>query len=99
MYIHRCIEETLSKARKTFPATVVCGPRQSGKSTLLSHYLHPAQESILSLDNPEIRNLLLEDPSSYLKNLTKPIILNEIQYAPEILTYVKILIDKDRSPG
>ena len=99
MYIRRSIEKTLTKARKTFPATVICGPRQSGKSTLLTQYLQPAPESILSLDNPEIRNLLLEDPGHYLENLPKPVILDEIQYAPEILTYVKILIDQDRSPG
>lgn len=99
MYLRRSLEKTLSTARKTFPATVICGPRQSGKSTLLAQYIKPQPESLLSLDNPEVRRLLLDDPAHYLAQIPTPIVLDEIQYAPEILTHVKLLIDKDRSPG
>ena len=99
MYLRRGIEESLDKARKTFPAIVVCGPRQSGKSTLLANYVETAAGSCISLDNPEVRSLILEDPSHTLAGLEKPVILDEIQYAPELLSYVKLLIDENRAPG
>lgn len=99
MYLPRLIEKTLTRARKTFPALVICGPRQSGKSTLLAHYVKTGPASIISLDNPEMRRLLLDDPGHYLATLPKPVILDEIQYAPEVLTHVKLLIDQKREPG
>jgi len=99
MYLPRLIEETLTKARKTFPALVICGPRQSGKSTLLAHYVKTGPGGIISLDNPETRHLLLDDPEHYLAAAPKPVILDEIQYAPDVLTHVKLLIDRKREPG
>ena len=99
MYLPRAIEHTLDRAGRTFPAVVICGPRQSGKSTLLAHYVKAAPESIISLDNPEFRRLLLDEPMPYLSSLPRPVVLDEIQYAPELLTHVKILIDQDRTPG
>lgn len=99
MYLPRLIEPTLAKAEKTFPAIVISGPRQSGKSTLLANYVKAARTSVLTLDNPEIRRLLLDDPKYILARLPKPVVLDEIQYMPEIVTYVKLLIDEDRRPG
>lgn len=99
MYLRRDLEESLNKARKTFPAIVVCGPRQSGKSTLLANYVETAAASCISLDNPEVRSLILDDPFHTLAGLEKPVILDEIQYAPELLSYVKLLIDENRAPG
>lgn len=98
MYLHRLIETALKKAEKTFPAIVICGPRQSGKSTLLANYVS-AGENVYSLDNPEIRLLFKDDPLNILERVTKPAILDEIQYLPEIVNYIKLLIDKDRRPG
>lgn len=99
MYLRRGIEKSLDKARKTFPAIVVCGPRQSGKSTLLANYVETATASSISLDNPEVPSLILEDPAHTLVALEQPVILDEIQYAPELLSYVKLLIDEHRTPG
>ena len=99
MYLRRSIEKTLDKAVKTFPAVVICGPRQSGKSTLFANYVKTAAASIISLDNPEYRRLLLDDPLHYLAGLPKPVVLDEIQYAPELTIYIKLLIDRDRMPG
>ncbi len=99
MYLPRALEKTLDRAGRTFPSLVICGPRQSGKSTLLAHYVKSAPESVINLDNPEFRRLLLDDPLHYLSSLPRPVVLDEIQYAPELLTYVKMLIDRDRTPG
>lgn len=98
MYWRRLLEKTLTKTLKTFPATIITGPRQSGKSTLLKNYFNK-QTSFINLDNINFRQLLDNDPYSYLKNIKKPVIIDEIQYMPEILSYIKILIDEDKKPG
>jgi predicted AAA+ superfamily ATPase len=98
MYWPRLLEQTLEKALKTFPAVVITGPRQSGKSTLVNNYFsHGA--SFINLDNINFRRLLEEDPYAYLKDLKKPVVIDEIQYMPEILSYIKILIYEQRIPG
>ena len=99
MYLSRLLEKALDRAKKTFPALVVCGPRQSGKSTLLANYVKTTARSFVSLDNPELRRLALADPMHFLAGLDRPVVLDEIQYAPELTTYIKLLIDRDRSPG
>lgn len=99
MYLHRLLEKTLSQVQKTFPAVVLTGPRQSGKSTLLRHFLAARKPTILSLEEPHTRALIAEDPLSYLKRLPKPVVLDEIQYYPDITIYVKMLVDADRKPG
>jgi predicted AAA+ superfamily ATPase len=82
---------------KTFPATIITGPRQSGKSTLLKNYFN-SQTTFINLGYINFRQLLYDDPYSYLKNLKKPVVIDEIQYMPEILSYIKMFIDKDRLP-
>ncbi len=99
MYLHRLLEPTLTRAARTFPAVVVTGPRQSGKSTLLRHVLGPRRGTVLSLEDPRIRELLAGDPIGYLTPLPRPVILDEIQYVPAITTTVKMLVDRDRRPG
>jgi predicted AAA+ superfamily ATPase len=99
MYRHRLLEKTLSAAEKTFPVTVVTGPRQSGKSTLLAHYFKKRPHTYLSLDDPALRARIMEDPAGFLSGIRRPVVLDEIQYVPEIATHVKILVDRDRKPG
>ncbi len=99
MYWERLLEKTIKKAEKTFPAIVITGPRQSGKSTLLNEYLSQTKPSIINLDNIEFRQLLQENSIDYLKKLKKPVIIDEIQYLPELASSIKILIDQDRIPG
>jgi uncharacterized protein len=65
MYWERLLEKTIKEAEKTFPAIVITGPRQSGKSTLLNKYLSPGKPTIINLDNIEFRQLLQENPFRY----------------------------------
>lgn len=94
MYLHRHLEKPLLEALRHFPATLITGCRQSGKSTLLQHILKGY--NYISLDDMLIRNLAENDPSLFLKTYKPPLILDEIQYAPNLLPYLKIHIDADR---
>lgn len=94
----RTLAATLKKVVKTFPAVVVTGPRQSGKTTLLRSQFSPSHR-YLSLENPDVRLRAKEDPIGFLSQLVGKIILDEIQYVPELLPYIKSSIDDDRTPG
>lgn len=93
-YLHRKLEKPLREALKQFPAVLVTGPRQAGKSTMLQRILK--KYHYISLDDVLIRNLAKSDPALFLKNYEPPLIIDEIQYAPELLPFIKIHIDKNR---
>lgn len=93
-YIPRHIEKLLLQALKQFPACMITGPRQAGKSTLLEHCLKDYQ--FANLDDFDVRALAKEDPKYFFERYPPPLVIDEIQYAPELLSYIKILIDKDR---
>ncbi len=94
-YINRDIEKILKSSVKMFPSVIVTGPRQSGKTTLLKH-LFSKTHSYVSMDNPDLRLMAINETELFFKNYKPPIIIDEIQYAPQVFSYIKILIDKDR---
>lgn len=96
--IPRTLDGTLRRALRTFPVAVVTGPRQSGKTTLLRHGW-AATHRYLSMENPDTRARALADPVGFLRDNPPPAILDEIQYAPELLPYIKAAVDADRAPG
>lgn len=97
-YINRNIENTIMELSNSFPVLMVTGPRQVGKTTLLN-YISTKKNNCLnyvSLDNINNRLLANEDPELFLENFTPPLIIDEFQYAPELLSYIKIKVDKER---
>ena len=94
----RMLARTLAKAVKSFPAIVVTGPRQSGKTTLLK-MLFSKTHRFVSLEDPDVRIRAKEDPLHFLEQYQPPVIIDEIQYVPELLSYIKTRIDERRKPG
>jgi len=97
-FLPRHLTATLRRALRTFPAVLVTGPRQSGKTTLLRKVLG-ARHRFVSLERPEVRARARSDPAAFFEENRPPLILDEIQYAPELLHHVKERIDADRRPG
>jgi uncharacterized protein len=93
-YIHRAIEPEIISAAKEFPVVVVTGPRQTGKSTLLQKIFPKYRYT--TLDDPLTRKTAKEDPLLFLSS-EENIIIDEIQHLPELLPYIKMAVDKDRS--
>ena len=96
-YINRTLEQVLLKAVQQFPALVLTGPRQTGKSTLLK-YLFP-DYNYITFDDISVRSIAAKDPALFISTLKTPVIIDEIQYLPELLNYIKIHIDNDRVNG
>jgi predicted AAA+ superfamily ATPase len=94
----RVLAKTILEAIKTFPAIVLTGPRQSGKTTLFK-MLFSKTHTFVSLENPDVRVRAKEDPISFLNQYQPPVIIDEIQYVPELLSYIKTKIDEKRKPG
>ncbi|MBI3319700.1 MAG: ATP-binding protein [Candidatus Omnitrophica bacterium] len=94
-YVPRQIEPLLKRLVGQFPSVAVTGPRQCGKSTLLRE-LFGSTHRYLSFDDPLLREQATADPKLFLENAGERVILDEIQYVPQLLSYVKILIDQER---
>ena len=97
-YLERHLTPTVHRAAATFPAVLVTGARQTGKTTLLRREFGGSHR-YLSLERPDVRARAQADPVAFLAEAAPPAILDEIQYAPDLLHYVKDDIDANRSPG
>lgn len=95
MYINRDIEKKILEAANQFASITVYGARQVGKSTLLEK-VFPSFPRV-SLDDKELRAYALDDPKGFLSYYRPPVIIDEIQKAPELLEYIKMEIDRRKS--
>ena len=97
MYIKRLIEKTLKEAIESFPAVFIGGPRRSGKTTLSKSFLKGY--NYVLLDEIDVRSLAIEDPRGFLEKYPPPVIIDEIQNAPGLLSYIKARIEHNKKPG
>jgi len=97
-YIKRAIENAVCKVSKTFPVLLVTGPRQVGKTTLLQKLAEEGRQYV-TLDDPDIRYLARHDPALFMLRYKPPVLIDEIQYATELLPYIKMAVDKSRKNG
>ena len=94
-YFHRKIESSLKEALQQFPVVLITGPRQAGKSTLLQQVLK--KYTYVSFDDILEKNLAESDPGLFLKMYPPPLIIDEIQYVPSLLSHIKMRVDANRS--
>lgn len=95
--IKRNIEKIIPDLLNGFPVVTINGPRQSGKTTLAKSIF--AHKPYLSLEEPDIRQMALDDPRAFLSRLQDGAVLDEVQRAPEILSYLQTLVDNDGRLG
>ena len=95
--VPRAADEMCVELAETFPVVAITGPRQSGKTTL-AQTTFPNKQYV-SLEDPDVREVALSDPRGFLSALIDGAIIDEVQRAPELFSYLQGIIDKDRSNG
>ncbi len=100
-YIARHMEQRVLERSKSYSAILLTGPRQAGKTTMLR--LLSEREGIgreyVSLDDLTMRDMAQNDPALFLQLHKPPVLIDEVQYAPKLFTYIKIHIDEHHNPG
>lgn len=98
MYLERTLNTFFEKANTQFPVLLVTGARQVGKTTLLRHLVREPR-AYVTLDDPLILSLAKSDPALFMQRFPAPILIDEIQYAAELLPYIKMAVDQNPRPG
>ena len=97
-YLPRTLEPTFLEASRHMPVLLLTGPRQIGKTTFLRH-LAGEERTYVTLDDPGLRELASADPGLFLQRFQPPLLIDEIQYAPQLLPLIKLRVDQERRPG
>jgi len=98
MYYPRAIDDAWRRAAEQFPVLLLTGPRQVGKTTFLQHVAERGRRYV-TLDDPGIRALAVQDPALFLQRFEPPVLIDEIQYAPQLLPHIKMAADSQRKTG
>ena len=98
MYINRHLEHVIVRANEMFPVVMVTGPRQVGKTTMLEK-LMGKERNYVSLDSPINREMAINEPELFLERFPPPVLIDEFQYAKELLPFIKIHVDKNKRNG
>ena len=93
-YIKRQLERKFLSLNSVFKAILLTGARQIGKSTMLKHLAKKHKRNYVSMDDIQIRELAQSDPKLFFQMYKPPIIIDEIQKAPELFDYIKIICDE-----
>ena len=95
-YIKRNLESVVCQVTKEYPVVLVTGPRQVGKTTMLQKLMEGTNRGYVTLDDLNERAIAKTDPELFLQLHKPPVLIDEVQYAPELFTYIK---DKNHEPG
>ena len=98
LYIKRHLEEPFLNMSKAFPVVLITGPRQVGKTTMLRK-IASNDRKYVTLDDPMIKKTAKTDPALFLQRYQPPVLIDEIQYAPELLPYIKMHVDEEKRKG
>ena len=97
----RTIEQKIHQVSATFPVVLITGPRQTGKTTVLRQCIQSENinRRYVSLDDMQLRSLAQTDPQLFLATYKPPILIDEVQYAPQLFPYIKIIADEQNRSG
>ena len=98
-YIKRNLENVVNQAAKEYPVVLVTGPRQVGKTTMLQKLMEGTDREYVTLDDLNERSIAKNDPELFLQLHKPPVLVDEVQYAPELFSYIKMYVDKNHEPG
>jgi hypothetical protein len=98
MYYERTLSDIVKKATQSFKVVLITGPRQVGKSTLLTNLAEPERKKV-SLDDLDILALAKNDPNLFFQTYQPPLLIDEVQKAPELLLYIKKIVDETNDTG
>ena len=101
MYITRHMEKPQMELYEQYPVLLLTGPRQVGKTTMLEHLIEVEGKGRkkVSLDDLTLRELAKTDPKMFFQLYQPPLLIDEVQYAPELFPYIKIMVDERHQPG
>lgn len=101
MYITRHMEKPVMELNEQYPVLLLTGPRQVGKTTMLEHLIEVEGKGRkkVSLDDLTLRELAKTDPKMFFQLYQPPLFIDEVQYAPELFPYIKIMVDERHQPG
>lgn len=80
-----------------YPVVTITGPRQSGKTTL-AKMIYP-EYNYCNLENPEIRQLAENDPNAFFNSFPQPLIIDEVQRVPQLLSFIQVIVDEKKGKG
>ena len=98
-YIKRNLEDVISQLTNEYPVILLTGPRQVGKTTMLQKLMAGTDRGYVTLDDLNERALAKNDPELFLQLHKPPVLIDEVQYAPELFTYIKVHVDRHHNPG
>ena len=101
MYITRHMEKPVMELNEQYPVLLLTGPRQVGKTTMLEHLIEVEGKGRkkVSLDDLTLRELAKTDPKMFFQLYQPPLLIDEVQYAPELFPYIKFMVDERHQPG
>ena len=98
-YIHRTLEQKIMDISRDYSCLLLIGPRQVGKTTMLEHLMEGTERQKVTLDDTENRRLAQSDPALFLEMHPAPVLIDEVKYAPQLFSYIKINVDNGAVPG
>ena len=98
-YIKRSLEKVVLQVTKEYPVVLISGPRQVGKTTMLKKLMEGIGRNYVSLDDLQERALAKNDPEMFLQLHKPPVLIDEVQYAPELFSMIKLIVDKEHRKG
>ena len=98
-YIKRSLEKVVLQVSKEYPVVLISGPRQAGKTTMLKKLMEGTDRNYVTLDDLQERALAKNDPEMFLQLHKPPVLIDEVQYAPELFSMIKLIVDKEHRKG